>query len=755
MKLVTVATLVGSGTLFTLASCMSRDAAPARQEEEKNAAYPVADAPAPAAAPMEMDDAMGGEGGRARQKMAAPGDLTLGAIGYASTEDKKGESKDRQDQDERGGGGAPRAWFPESFLWLPLVETNGDGVATVPVTVPDSLTTWRVLALAQSRDGAQAGSEASFLSTLPAYVDVVVPGSLYAGDEVMLPVQVVNTTGDAMSAPLSVSATGASGSAAGALSVGAGGSASRAVRVVAGAPGTATITASFGDIDRVQKDVPVRPVGQPVDVVRSGAMAADRELEFPGIERGQFGELALTLWPGAMAVVREEVRLGGGWDEPWIRHGADLSRQLYRLALANAAAELDEDDAPPESIRAMRLRAWQPVARAARAPDIATACLVAEGLRGAEEGSLEATLRERMVDQVAREQAADGTWVTTASTIDQVLALTALCARASDHPGVRLRAQGAFDRNLPRLDDPWLAAWALASGAISDTELADRLREVVKKGLVEGEDGNRLLRPGGAPRPDGWAAGTPEGTALAALALADDPALAAELATALLGQHRTEGGWGDGFADLLALRALEASFKGATPPALTVIVEADGVEVARGTLDATQPHRAVTLLAPLSASAHKLRVRAEPGAPGLVFTARHRAYVPWTAPEGAPVQVSVTPPSGLRAGGAGQVAVRVASPSDTPVDLVVGLPAGVRADESGLEALVASARIQSFTAAEGSITLRGIEGGGWEASLPVTAALAGSLHAAPSTALDPGDGDTLYTLPPQTWRIGG
>ncbi|MBM4369945.1 MAG: hypothetical protein FJ102_27295, partial [Deltaproteobacteria bacterium] len=212
---------------------------------------------------------------------------------------------------------------------------------------------------------------------------------------------------------------------------------------------------------------------------------------------------------------------------------------------------------------------------------------------------------------------------------------------------------------------------------------------------------------------------------------------------------------GDGFADLLALRALEASFAGNTPAAVTIVVEADGAELARGTLDAAQPHRAVTLLSALPSTAHKLRVRAEPGAPGLVFTARHRAYVPWTRPEGAPVEVAVTPPSGLRAGGVGQVAVRVASPSDTPVDVVVGLPAGVRADESGLEALVASARITSFTAAEGSITLRGIEGGGWEASLPVTAALAGVLHAAPSTALDAADGDTLYTLPPQAWRIGG
>ncbi|MGI5865882.1 MAG: alpha-2-macroglobulin family protein, partial [Myxococcales bacterium] len=53
-----------------------------------------------------------------------------------------------------------RAWFPETFLFDPLVVTDEQGKASVPVRVPDRLTSWRVLALAHSRDGAQAGAVA-------------------------------------------------------------------------------------------------------------------------------------------------------------------------------------------------------------------------------------------------------------------------------------------------------------------------------------------------------------------------------------------------------------------------------------------------------------------------------------------------------------------------------------------------------------------------------------------------------------------
>ncbi|HND32335.1 MAG TPA: alpha-2-macroglobulin family protein, partial [Myxococcota bacterium] len=106
---------------------------------------------------------------------------------------------------EDGQAPALRSWFPESFLWMPLVQTGPEGTVTVPVQVPDSLTTWRVLALGLTASGAQGGATTTFLSPLPAYVDMNLPSFLYAGDRLSLPVQVVSQQAEPLKGMLSLS----------------------------------------------------------------------------------------------------------------------------------------------------------------------------------------------------------------------------------------------------------------------------------------------------------------------------------------------------------------------------------------------------------------------------------------------------------------------------------------------------------------------------------------------------------------------
>src|SRR5262249_54127178 len=81
-----------------------------------------------------------------------------------------------------------RAWFPETFLSEPRLITDPKGQARVTVKIPDRLTTWRVLALAHSRAGAQGGTTAQLLGTLPVYVEIAAPPLLRAGDRLTLPV---------------------------------------------------------------------------------------------------------------------------------------------------------------------------------------------------------------------------------------------------------------------------------------------------------------------------------------------------------------------------------------------------------------------------------------------------------------------------------------------------------------------------------------------------------------------------------------
>ena len=46
-----------------------------------------------------------------------------------------------------------RQYFPETMLWLPDEVTDMEGRLTVEFPVADSITTWRVVALASSQDG--------------------------------------------------------------------------------------------------------------------------------------------------------------------------------------------------------------------------------------------------------------------------------------------------------------------------------------------------------------------------------------------------------------------------------------------------------------------------------------------------------------------------------------------------------------------------------------------------------------------------
>lgn len=639
-----------------------------------------------------------------------------------------------------------RSWFPESFLWAPEVRTDAEGKGTLAVNVPDSLTTWRVLGLAWTAGGAQAGASTTVLSTLPAYVDLAVPLALVAGDTLELPVQVVNTTTGTIREPLAVMVRGATGGGAGTLDAPAGGTATRVVRVSTAEPGEVQVEATYGKVDSVARTFVVRPGGDADTERGSGAVGGPASAvptggALPG------GELVVTVWSGASSVIRQE--LGGG-PRPFdlsVRHGGDpLGDAAYQFALALAAGKLPREDVDPSTIRDLRIRAWQPLVRAGRAPDTATACLLAEALREAAPDTLEGELAERMRDQVRAAQAPDGTWIVGASTIDGTLAAAAACARAADEDdGVKLRVEGAFAREVARLEDPLLAAWALASGSISEPELATRLRDTLTKALTRDANGAHLAG-------NGEVSGA-EATAVATLALAGDAELASALATGLLSERHPWGGWGSGRTNLLALRALHAAF-GDSPASGPVQLVVDGQTVASGnvTLGA---HAPVLLRAPWSGAESRLEVRSEGAAPGLVYSWAATSYHPWKAAPSTVAELSVRPPARVRVGDAVELAVAVATPSTVRATAVIGLPAGVRTDPAGMDRLRDGGAFSGWDSREGAVVLRELPAGGWEGNLPVVASFGGLLSSG-SSALYVGGGEEpeARTLPAR-WAIAG
>jgi len=207
---------------------------------------------------------------------------------------------------------APRAWFPETFLFEPLIVTADDGTATVPVKVPDRLTTWRVLALAHSRSGAQGGAVTSFVGTLPTYVDLVVPPFLVVGDEIRLPIQLVNTTATPVTETLSLAAAGATLTAKGGrTTIPAQGSLVEYATLRATAAGTIAVEARLGATDAVRRTIDVIPSGRPVTVTKGGTLAQPRTLTLdgpvgadPGTDRAR-----LQVFPGALALLRSEFEM--------------------------------------------------------------------------------------------------------------------------------------------------------------------------------------------------------------------------------------------------------------------------------------------------------------------------------------------------------------------------------------------------------------------------------------------------------------
>lgn len=716
--------------VLLLGSCMSRDAAPEMSKQEAMPSSP---------APIEQDGegAMGGgrarrEEGRVGKKDAPSAPRGAAFATSADMEDASLAPPEDAPSGEPTDGPQTRAWFPESFLWMPLVETSSAGVASVPVPVPDTLTTWRVLALGQSGEGAQGGTVASFASTLPAYVDVVTPSFLMADDELALPIQVVSQQAGGVRETLSVSTGSTSWQ--GAVAVDGFGSWARSVPISAGAPGLLGIRAALGSLDAVEKSIPVRPSGRPIDQVRGGTLAGPRDIVLDGIPGGRFGGVTVTVFPGVRSIVATEVGVAG--------HRNGVHAAAYAWSLAGRAGPLSgQGDITEDSLRELSLLAQQRLTRAMRSPTPVDAAAALAGLRGADPDTLAGRLAARLEDSVTRGQQPDGLWgMESGAALDAVLVQTAqaVWALGPDAKASRLRATAAFERHRDRLSEPTVAAWALAAGVV-ETGLVDEARKVVSEAVKRAPDGSRRLA-------GTWLVGESEATAVAALALTEE-SVRADLAAGLLARYSPWQGFGHGYANLVALEALSSVMGGEIPTSARISLTVDGVAVGEGALDPAVPWRPITLTAPalVDVGEHRITLTSEPAVPGLAFVLTSRSYLPWEQQEPDGLDVVVTP-GAMEVGVPSFVTVTVAGPPGRSVDVDVGLPAGFDLDRAQMPAGPA------WQAEDGEVRFTGIvlDGGSWTTALPVTPTVLGRLQTGPTTVRSDG---AEFTRIPTRWTV--
>ncbi|MBW1877626.1 MAG: hypothetical protein JRJ84_04610 [Deltaproteobacteria bacterium] len=735
--------------------CFSGSMAPSGADKEQavgGAYYP----PAPA---MEESE---GDTMKTAKPRAAPSRSRMAMDEAGPTAIMAPEELEEEPDDAVAGGeaddGGPelRQWFPESFLWQPLVETDESGTAMVDVRVPDTLTTWRVLALAHSQGGRQAGTVHTFDSRLPLYVDPVVPGWMYVGDRVLLPVQAVNTTDEAVDTVLEVSAVGAlTGEGSVALRLPPRGSDVRRVALVAEGSGSGSVRAVLGDSDAAERQVPVKPAGRPVERTRGGTLSATRSFRIAGPEKADpvTQELSVWVFPGPLAVLQAEIeRAASAAVTPWdAAYAFALASRLEQLSLM-AGIEVD-----PKVARRLRVLAWQRVVRHSRSPDAGTAADLLAAMRDVEGHELAEELKKRLIRNVVSGQRGDGTWARQSSApLQQVIVQTAFAARTlpDDEEGARLRASGALERYAREVKDSYTAAVVLASGVV-DGDLRADLLKIVLDGVTETNGVHGVSVPKEARNAWGQRPPYAEVRAWTALALAEETDLdwRGDLVSDLMAGYDAGWGFGAGPADVIALEAVLILLPGLDRE-VEVVLTLDGNEVDRQQLDPAQPRVPAVLTGPPGARNPEIGLRVEPEVPGLAFVATLASWVPWSGEEqmaGVEVETEV---ERMKVGLDSTLTLRLSAPSGVALVVEQGLPAGATVDESSL-ASVGDALVdhQVFTDRVRLQTRAFRAGEVMEFPIQVRPAFAGRFQTLPLTLEATGRVGQRVFLRPVVWEV--
>lgn len=110
-----------------------------------------------------------------------------------------------------GGGGSydtSRRDFPDTAYWNPHLKTDQNGRAEVEIKLPDSLTTWRLAAIANSSESAFGSQISEVIVSRDVLIRPFLPRFLSVGDEAKLGAIVVNTSGETQTLATKIEAEG-------------------------------------------------------------------------------------------------------------------------------------------------------------------------------------------------------------------------------------------------------------------------------------------------------------------------------------------------------------------------------------------------------------------------------------------------------------------------------------------------------------------------------------------------------------------
>lgn len=159
-----------------------------------------------------------------------------------------------------------RTDFRDLALWLPSVETDAQGQATIKTKLPDNLTQWRMTARAISKADSVGQNTQNITSTLPVIARLSTPRFLVKGDSATLTVIGQNNLPQAQSGELRLEATGLSLASPTAISASlpAGGRVAGNFQAQAQQSGNASLQASAltpAASDALRRGLPINPKG--------------------------------------------------------------------------------------------------------------------------------------------------------------------------------------------------------------------------------------------------------------------------------------------------------------------------------------------------------------------------------------------------------------------------------------------------------------------------------------------------------------
>jgi len=112
----------------------------------------------------------------------------------APTVEKEAGEERLDAESEQAASEAPRLrqYFPETLYWAPEIVTDESGFVSFEIPMADSITTWRLTALASSQDGQLGFTTRGIRVFQDFFVDIDLPVALTQGDEISIPVGVFN-----------------------------------------------------------------------------------------------------------------------------------------------------------------------------------------------------------------------------------------------------------------------------------------------------------------------------------------------------------------------------------------------------------------------------------------------------------------------------------------------------------------------------------------------------------------------------------